>query len=302
LHQLGLAVQNYSDSNGYLPSSIRPANATSSTVRVSTLTFLLPFIEQNNLYANYNQAYNWWEPTGGSAGSSGNPNGLITATVLPNFICPSSPNPARLDGDPDANPDAPVVAVTDYGATIGVDPALSTANLVASSGTASGALYRNGGTASNPRLADITDGLSNTILYAESAGRPYIYQNGVNTSIVNGIDEVATAHVNGGGWSRPASELIIRGSDVTGTIPDGPYAINVTNGFASAYGDAGATKDPVFAQLPTGEVYAFHPGGANVVLADGSVRLLAKNTSIAVLAALVTRAGGEATTQSVYAP
>jgi len=38
------------------------------------------------------------------------------------------------------------------------------------------------------------------------------------------------------------------------------------------------------------------------VLADGSVRLLAKNTSIAVLAALVTRAGGEATTQSVYAP
>jgi prepilin-type N-terminal cleavage/methylation domain-containing protein len=45
LHQLGLAVQNYSDSNGYLPSSIRPANATSSTVRVSTLTFLLPFIK-----------------------------------------------------------------------------------------------------------------------------------------------------------------------------------------------------------------------------------------------------------------
>src|SRR5262249_33574379 len=40
-------------------------------------------------------------------------------------------------------------------------------------------------------------------------------------------------------------------------------------------------------------VYAFHPGGANAVFADGSVRFLKAGMSIRVLAALVTRAGGE---------
>ena len=84
--------------------------------------------------------------------------------------------------------------------------------------------------------------------------------------------------------------------------------MNVTNGFPSAYG--GDTDVPTglqtqatsFGQLPTGEIYAFHPGGANVVLADGSVRLIAVGTDISVVAALVTRPGGEGTTQSVYLP
>jgi prepilin-type processing-associated H-X9-DG protein len=41
------------------------------------------------------------------------------------------------------------------------------------------------------------------------------------------------------------------------------------------------------------EVYGFHPAGANIVLADGSVRLLRAEIEIRVFAALVTRAGGE---------
>jgi prepilin-type processing-associated H-X9-DG protein len=41
------------------------------------------------------------------------------------------------------------------------------------------------------------------------------------------------------------------------------------------------------------EVYSFHPSGANAVFADGSVHFLKTGMSIRVLAALVTRAGGE---------
>ena len=41
------------------------------------------------------------------------------------------------------------------------------------------------------------------------------------------------------------------------------------------------------------EVYSFHPAGANAVFADGSARFLLKGMSIRVLAALITRAGGE---------
>jgi prepilin-type processing-associated H-X9-DG protein len=41
------------------------------------------------------------------------------------------------------------------------------------------------------------------------------------------------------------------------------------------------------------EVYSFHPGGANAVFADGSVRFLRAGMSIRILARLATRAGGE---------
>lgn len=41
-------------------------------------------------------------------------------------------------------------------------------------------------------------------------------------------------------------------------------------------------------------VFSFHPGGANVAMGDGSVRFLRESTSLAVLKALSTRAGGEA--------
>jgi prepilin-type processing-associated H-X9-DG protein len=41
------------------------------------------------------------------------------------------------------------------------------------------------------------------------------------------------------------------------------------------------------------EVYSFHSGGANAVFADGSVHFLKVGLDIRVLAALVTRAGGE---------
>jgi prepilin-type processing-associated H-X9-DG protein len=41
-------------------------------------------------------------------------------------------------------------------------------------------------------------------------------------------------------------------------------------------------------------IFAFHRGGANVSLADGSLRFLAEKTDHAVLTALATRSGSEA--------
>jgi prepilin-type processing-associated H-X9-DG protein len=40
--------------------------------------------------------------------------------------------------------------------------------------------------------------------------------------------------------------------------------------------------------------YSFHPAGANFAFCDGSVRHLGESTNLRVLAALVTRSGGEA--------
>src|SRR5262249_36009245 len=113
------------------------------------------------------------------------------------------------------------------------------------------------------RLEEITDGTSQTILLGEDAGRPRLWRAGRP-----GPDQV----VDGGSWAALNSGIILQGSTPDGVMRPGPCAINCTN---------------------EREVYSFHPGGANVVFADGSVRFLNKSISIRALAALVTRAGGE---------
>jgi prepilin-type processing-associated H-X9-DG protein len=123
--------------------------------------------------------------------------------------------------------------------------------------------------------------------------------------------------VNGGGWARPCSDIQIRGALDDGTVQtstgfastDVVFAVNRTNGggfstFASltvtnpsgvpSTGSIGLTGgDPVYAEMGSGEVYAFHPGGANVVLGDGSVRFINENILIREFAGLVTRNGEE---------
>ena len=41
------------------------------------------------------------------------------------------------------------------------------------------------------------------------------------------------------------------------------------------------------------EIYAFHPGGANFLFGDGSVRFLRSSLDVDTVIALVTRSGGE---------
>jgi len=269
LRQLGLAVHNFESAKKHAPSSVRPSGLT-VLPRVAGMTFLLPYIEQGNLYDRYDQTLNWFD----------SPNLPTVNTKVQSFLCPSSPDPDRLDGQPEASPwVGGVGAATDYSATIYVDQRLLTAGLVDEVGD--GMLKRN----SKPRFSEVIDGLSNTIMFAESAGRPFIYRRGriVSSSLDN-------ARVNGGGWCRPASEISIDGSDLTGTVFPGPVAVNATNGedFAST-----PFPHPYYGTFGTGEVYAFHPGGANVVLGDGSVSFISQDIGIREFARLVTRAGGE---------
>jgi prepilin-type processing-associated H-X9-DG protein len=103
------------------------------------------------------------------------------------------------------------------------------------------------------------------------------------------IGEAPTVRVNGGGWSRPGSEIAwLRGSSADGTVFPGPVAINATNGQqVTAY------PDPFYGVDGTGQVYGFHTGGVNTLFVDGSVHFLDQSVNIGTFAALVTRAGGE---------
>jgi prepilin-type N-terminal cleavage/methylation domain-containing protein/prepilin-type processing-associated H-X9-DG protein len=264
LKQIGLALHNYHDSFKQLPNNIRPS--ATNTVRVRWVTFLLPYFEQDNVYARYRFDLNWSDPV----------NSPLTGLPLKIFTCPSTPEPERFDYLPE-NPKTGIVASGDYSGIYGVDPELLTLGLVAEAGE--GAISKT----KKLKFADFKDGLSNTLHVTESAGKPNLWQ--VNQQ----IGQAPTVRVNGGGWSRPASEISwLRGSTADGTVFPGSVAINATNGQqVTVY------PDPFFGVDGTGAVYSFHPGGVNALFVDGSVHFITQSIDIRNFAALVTRAGGE---------
>src|SRR5438105_12156136 len=60
LKQIGLALHNHHDTFHAFPSNIRPSAVLS--VRERWVTFLLPFLEQNAMFARYNPGLNWSDP------------------------------------------------------------------------------------------------------------------------------------------------------------------------------------------------------------------------------------------------
>jgi prepilin-type processing-associated H-X9-DG protein len=69
------------------------------------------------------------------------------------------------------------------------------------------------------------------------------------------------------------------GSTPDGVVQPGPCAINCTN---------------------NREAYSFHPGGAGVAFADGSVHFLKASIGMRQFARLATPAGGETVSASDY--
>jgi prepilin-type processing-associated H-X9-DG protein len=239
---------------------------------------VLPFIEQGNLVTNYNTSQNWDAST----------NEAITSQQIKIFQCPSSSNPNRIDGDPTNNIWSPGVAITDYGASSSISPLATNLsyNGVPMAGLA-GLLWKVTN-ATDPRrgvrLLQATDGLSNTLMVMESAGRPFIYQR--STSVSSGTAP-PSPYTNGGGWCRPASDIDFLPSTTDGTSYPGTCAVNCTNGFAYP-----GTTGP-FGTEGSGAPYSFHIGGINAVFGDGSVRFVKASVDIQTFAALVTMSNGE---------
>lgn len=268
LKQWGLALHNFHDANNHLPATIRPPNNNGPSLpRQSWVLFTLPYIEQSAMYQQYDFSKSWFEDA----------NLPVTTTPIKIAQCPSTPRPDRLDARPETSPWTPLVAVTDYAAINYVDPRLVSAGLVDADGF--GVMPKNQKT----RFADITDGLSNTIALAESAGRPTLYRLGV------AVGDVPSPRVNGGGWSRAASDITLNGLTADGLSAPGPCAINCANGEDGSQG----YPDPYYGVNGNGQIYSFHSGGANFLFADGSVHFLNQGADIRVIARLVTRSGGE---------
>lgn len=269
MRQLGIAVQSYSSSKQRLPSTIRPPGLT-ELPRIAGLTEILPQLDDEVAFYKYDRNVNWDHAN----------NREVVSHVIDVFLCPSTPHANRLDGLPEANPWSPTIAApTDYSPTLKVDKRLFDAGLVDKAGD--GMMPKNCIAAAH----NVTDGMQHTIMYAESAGRPYLYR---KSSLVTA--DLLSTRVNGGGWARPASDFSVDGSTADGITFPGPCALNCTNGENVV---PGGFPNSFYDTEGTGEVYSFHPGGANILFGDGSVKFIEDEINIREFAKMVTRAGNE---------
>lgn len=328
LKQLGLAFHNFESARRQLPTSLRPPSNVAGSgeqSRVSVLTDLLPYMEQNAIYDQYNKAINWNQGT----------NVALGTTKIATFICPSNPDGGVLDLAPPgsvAQFQPARAATTDYSPIFGIAPGVFTQVLGLS---AAPGLYTDpaeqfagvnppytyvrgffpknatinpgSGLQTNKGFGfnSVPDGLSNTLAIAESSGRPFVYVRrkklgGGNALIDPDPSSSSTDRLNSGGWTRPASDIILFGAtnDPNGVL-GGPIALNATNGHNirglnyTAQGIAQTILGLPIATHGTGAPFSFHSGGVQFTLGDGSVRFINDNVSLATFISLATPAGGE---------
>jgi prepilin-type processing-associated H-X9-DG protein len=191
-------------------------------------------------------------------------------------MCPSAPD-RTIDyqpyftsvGFPNAGP--MLLGGTDYAVVRGYNSDFATRCLPSGSisGSDIGAMGLKGTwpNIAKTKLTDIADGTSNTMLVAEDAGRQQVYLNGKPVT-PNGPGQAGWT-LNAA-WADYNTKIVIEGYNPDGSVGCG--CVNVVN---------------------VNEIYAFHPAGANILRGDGSVAFLKASTTAVVVAALVTRAGGE---------
>jgi prepilin-type N-terminal cleavage/methylation domain-containing protein len=193
--QLGLGLHNYHSTHGAFPPAklIQPNGAAHNWA-----TLILPYIEQGNLYQQYNLDVDWTN----AANDSG-----INQTEIKLFLCPSAPSDRTA-----ANKRGPL----DYPATCEIHrPNPFAGKLPESDPNWIGVLGKN----VSRRVTDIRDGSSNTLMLAEDAGRNQCWEMGKQTGNLG----------ESGAWANPDGHITVSGfNPATASIP-GPVAVNGTN-------------------------------------------------------------------------
>ena len=268
LKQIGLALQMYHDNNDKFPpgnTQYLPPHWLDIHSDLSWMGRILPYLEQDALYAQVEVAFAQQVRRYGHGNAQGVEHQAVYATVLSVYKCPSDDRQYRASREPPVGP----VAFTGY---LGV----SGTNLRANDGV----LYWN----SQVRSAEVTDGLSNTLIVGERPPNYNLYFGWW----YNGAGQWDLSF--GNAWSHDTgscdvilgtAELNLKANPDAPALracPDGPYAFS-----------PGTIHNP----CDQFHFWSLHPGGSNFLLADGSVHFFQYGSG-AVLNQMGTRAGGEA--------
>lgn len=250
LKQIALAVHNYVGVHERLPigqvvGGEGMASPTLYRIGTNWSVSLLPFLEQAAAYNNWNISFSFPEA----------PNTTVSRMGIGAYHCPSSLAPstdtytATTDIAGVANGQTFVSGVVDYSVTTSVyQPPILLGGMIDFYITPKGS-----------PLSVVTDGLSNTTMFAEMVGGAQIYGHG---GVKFGPNDVAMGHL--GGLNR----MMQRTSSADGRIAyGGNCVINCSNAGSSPF--------------------SFHPGGVNVAMGDGSVRFLKETIAVNTMFKLI---------------
>jgi len=278
LKQIGLALHNYHDAIGAFPMGYA-AQSQSQNVNGKTDTapgwgwgtMILPYLEQGPLFNAVNFSLAVEAPQ----------NTTVIQTTITTYLCPSDPTSGLFQVSNASGVVLATVAPSSYAASVGgdeTDTATGIINNGLGTGLGTGVMFRN----SRIRIADITDGTSQTIAVVE---RAWSNASGLWAgAVTNGV--IRRGPTNRcpptGELFYPAATLVQAHCHLINTISDPDGGLDDTS--------------------------SLHPGGANFLFADGSVHFLKSILGDAgtrpdgstiylpsslIFQALATRAGGE---------
>ena len=295
MKQIGLGLHNFESSQGFFPpsgirgtGSCQPMNINvdgsgkilPSGQRASSYVFthILPFMEQANLYNGYNIKVDFRSKV----------NSTSIGTLIPTLLCPSSANGNKFHDFDDSNTSGDMAqtggpwkgvhaAVTDYAVSNGVEDLIAASGLIDLTVTGQYSMLQNvdGGHPNNVTyIAQATDGLSNTIMMSEAAGRPDLFRSGSRRDMA-----FIPGEGSAGGWADYDTGYTLHSYTLDGSKIPGPCFTGCYNG---------------------NEDYSFHPGGGNYLMGDGSVRFLKATLPIRIYVRLLTRGMGEVLSADQY--
>ncbi|MFI5458145.1 MAG: DUF1559 domain-containing protein [Isosphaerales bacterium] len=306
LKQIGLGLLNYEQAIGSFPIgssanlfSINP-DVYAGPHGLSAHAQMLPYLEQTALYNSINMCF------GVAAGQV--PTGLINSTAYGTkvalFMCPSDPNAPFVVGiDP--------VGPCDYSCSFGTTTTPSTVQVTTGS-TGLFTWWR------SYRIQNCTDGTSNTIAFAETLVSDGSTANFSASSVMIGI-ALGPAEVFDASANWPTVQA---GLQLCNAAYNSRSTANLSNS-AGARWMKGSANTTLFNTVvtPNSQVYPWskctdwsdtaneieisrasssHPGGVNVLFADGGVRFIKDSISQLTWFALGTRAGGEVISSDSY--
>ncbi len=256
LKQIGLAIHNYHSTYDRLPPAV-----VSDDGEVPWTVLILPQLEQDNFFRqwNLNLQYTYYRHPA-----------AVVQTQVKTYYCPSrrSATQLSLDGDTDPTWGGSPGALGDYACNgantmaILTDPRHGSAPLLYADVTF-GQGNTIAGWQSRTRFADITDGLSSTLLIGEKHVRQGQFgrQNEGDNSIYNGDDA--------------RTFMRFAGRQTPGPI-DRPLATS-----------------PQDVYRPDERFGSWHAGVCQFVLCDGSVRPISNRIDIDILTRLASRDDGQ---------
>jgi len=268
LKQLGLALHNYHDSKRCFPTGVTwPGGRYGTPARQNFHYHLLPYHEQGNVYDMFSFDNMPWNIIWANA------NRQATAVVIPNLLCPSD----GLAGDSITDTGYSPPQTWAYCNYSGMFNGMMLGDLSYPPNTPSPLIYGFFDANRTGHFRDITDGTSNTIAMAESLTGP-------------------TNNYRGQLYSdQPCGVMVFSELGPNTMLPDRCYpwhtatvswCTNLPEQNLPSVDGNGATTDTCAAR-------SRHPGGVQVLLADGSARFISQTIDLTTWRALATIRGGE---------